>query len=263
MQVGDLVLTVYDNQYHFLSSVTGKFNNRELASRIWGQDEGGNTWEYMYLLSAPQKVSVDVMSAPVVDYLNKAYRGYTRISDEKVRNIVKDYGSLEKFALEVFQSEIAETHIQQALEEASELADQDTTAIFDPTDMVDGRKKVVQEIVRRQGQPKFRKQLLAAYAGKCAVSGCEVESVLEAAHIAPYLGSQSNAIQNGLLLRADIHTLFDLGQLKITPEGQIQLHENLLGTVYEKYHGQSVRLPANTALAPSEEALTLKFNLVL
>jgi hypothetical protein len=261
MQMGDLVLTVYENQYHFLSSVIGKFNSQALARRIWGQDEKGNTWEYMYLLAPPQPISVGVVSEPVVSYLNKTYRGFAKISDAKVQAIIMAYGSLERFVQKVLQSEIPETHIDRDLKEAS--IEADATASFNPKDMVDGRKKVVQEIVRRQGQPKFRKELLKAYDGKCTVTGCDVEAVLEAAHIAPYFGKESNSIQNGLLLRADIHTLFDLGQLKITPDGRVQLHERLFGTLYEQYQGQKIRLPADKAHAPSKDALKLKHDQVL
>jgi len=261
MQVGDLVLTVYANQYHFLSTVIGKLHNQPLASRIWGNDDEGKTWEYMYLLSPPQNIAVDVLSAPAVDYLNKGYRGFTRISDDKTQAIVKHFGNLETFVEQVFQAHIPQDHIAREIELAEKEAD--VSAAFAPRDMVDGRKKVLQEIVRRQGQPKFRKMLLAAYNSKCVVTDCDVESVLEAAHIAPYLGTESNTVQNGLLLRADIHTLFDLGQLKITPDGRIELHETLFGTVYEQYQGQCIKQPVTQTNAPSVEALALKYELVL
>lgn len=261
MQIGDLVLTVYANQYHFLTTVIGKLHNQPLASRIWGNDDEGKTWEYMYLLSPPHNIAVDVLSAPAVDYLNKGYRGFTRISDDKTQAIVKHFGNLETFVEQVFQTHIPQGHIAREIELAEKEAD--VSAAFAPKDMVDGRKKVLQEIVRRQGQPKFRKVLLAAYNSKCVVTDCDVESVLEAAHIAPYLGTESNTVQNGLLLRADIHTLFDLGQLKITPDGRIELHETLFGTVYEQYQGQRIKQPATQANAPSMEALSLKYELVL
>src|SRR5450830_84542 len=261
MQVGDLVLTVYENQYNFLASVVGKFHNEKLASRIWSRDDEGNTWEYMYQLSRPQPISAGVMSSPVVDYLNRGYRGFTRISGSKVETILKDFGSLENFVQQAFGGSLPETHVEREVRNAE--VEADTAAVFNPTDLVDGRKKIVQEVVRRQGQPKFRKQLFAAYDSRCAVTGCDVEAVLEAAHIAPYLGTESNAVQNGLLLRADIHTLFDLGLLKITPGGVVHLHERLLQTEYRPYEGKAIRSPIKGAHAPSVEALTMKFNQIL
>ncbi len=48
-----------------------------------------------------------------------------------------------------------------------------------------------------------------AYGGRCAVTNCDIEDVLEAAHISPYNGPSTDQVYNGLLLRTDIHTLFD------------------------------------------------------
>ena len=53
------------------------------------------------------------------------------------------------------------------------------------------------------------------YEGKCAVTGCDVPDVLQAAHIFPYMGPETNHPSNGLL-RADIHTLFDLGLIELS-----------------------------------------------
>lgn len=72
------------------------------------------------------------------------------------------------------------------------------------------------QVARRRGQAAFRAALLEAYDGKCCVTGCALKDALEAAHIAPYRGDHSHHVQNGLLLRSDIHTLFDLGLLVIT-----------------------------------------------
>jgi hypothetical protein len=78
---------------------------------------------------------------------------------------------------------------------------------FDPKGQDDARARVLREVVQRRGQQKFRKALIAAYGGRCAISGCPVTPLLEAAHITPYLGPDTNSITNGLLLRADLHTL--------------------------------------------------------
>ena len=86
-----------------------------------------------------------------------------------------------------------------------------------PTDDYDARVRATRQIVSRRGQPKFRARLLSAYVGRCAITGADAEAVLEAAHIRPYRGPESNALPNGLLLRADIHTLFDLALLAIDP----------------------------------------------
>ena len=127
---------------------------------------------------------------------------------------------------------------------------------FSPSSMVDARKKIVAEVVRRGGQSKFRSCLIQAYEGKCAITGCDALDALEAAHITPYMGNDSNHLQNGLLLRADIHSLFDLGLLAIDPASmKVVLSGQLLETSYAELMGKSVRLPSIEGFRPSKEAI--------
>ncbi len=88
---------------------------------------------------------------------------------------------------------------------------------FEPSTLEDERERKLCEIVQRRGQPDFRKKLVDAYDGRCAVTDCDAVSALEAAHITPYLGPESNHVTNGLSLRADIHTLLDLNLIGIDP----------------------------------------------
>lgn len=82
-----------------------------------------------------------------------------------------------------------------------------------------------------------------AYAGRCAITGCDVDAVLEAAHIYPYQGEDTNVVINGLLIRADLHTLFDLGWLTIDPEGYtVTVHPSLRNSDYGQWHGKPLRL---------------------
>lgn len=261
MRVGDIVLTVYGNRYRFLSTVSGTLHDEGMAREIWGVDDDGNTWEYMYLLTQPQALDVGVLAEPVASYLHRGYQGFTKISDEKVQTILEKFGSLDHFVEQMFQRSLPDLPLELELEQVrAEASEADS---FNPASMADGRTKVLREGVRRQGQPKFREALMAAYEGKCAVTGCDIEAVLEAAHISPYFGKDSNVVQNGLLLRADIHTLFDLGQLKISPEGRIELHKRLLGSIYAQYDSQKIRAPLKKGQEPSLEALTLKYGLIL
>ncbi len=127
---------------------------------------------------------------------------------------------------------------------------------FDPNDLTDARKRTVANIVRRRGQPGFRRQLLKLYKSQCAISGCTVEEALEAAHIVPYSGEDTNHPANGLLLRSDLHTLFDLGLIAIDTEKMtVLLSSELTGTQYEKYSGVNLRLPEQAAFQPSVKAL--------
>lgn len=127
---------------------------------------------------------------------------------------------------------------------------------FSPGSLKDERAKTLREIVERRGQPAFRNKLIAAYGGRCAVTGCDAVAALEAAHIVPYTGPQSNHVTNGLLLRADIHTLFDLDLIGINPESlTIWLAPAIKGTVYATMQGQELLLPTKAANAPNHEVL--------
>lgn len=80
----------------------------------------------------------------------------------------------------------------------------------------------------RRGQLKFRNGLTKCYGAQCQVTGCNIMAILEAAHIKPYSAARNMRIDNGLLLRADIHTLFDLNLLGIEPTSlKIRLHPSI------------------------------------
>lgn len=130
---------------------------------------------------------------------------------------------------------------------------------FNATNMTDARLREFRAIAIRQGQPEFRKKLIYAYGGICAISGCSITNVLEAAHILPYRGAHTNNIKNGILLRTDLHTLFDLGLLRIEPENyKIFIKEALHNSEYFMFHGNIIRLPINKEYWPDKEALRSK-----
>ena len=95
-------------------------------------------------------------------------------------------------------------------------------------------ERALKAIAVRRGQAAFRNALLEAYARRCAVTACSIIDVLEAAHISPYMSTFTNHVTNGLLLRADIHTLFDCGLLSIDPAARtIVIADSLAGSTYE------------------------------
>lgn len=137
----------------------------------------------------------------------------------------------------------------------------DNEGNFDPIGVSDARERVVASIVRRRGQPAFRQRLLAAYDGRCAITGCGVESVLDAAHIVLYLGPETNHLGNGLLLRTDIHTLFDLKLLAVDVSTMaVVISPELAGTCYDQYRGAKIHLPDSGEFKPSPEALKQHHN---
>lgn len=129
---------------------------------------------------------------------------------------------------------------------------------FDPQNIEDGRRRVEQLVVIRQGQAAFRRRLLEAYGRKCAITGCEIEDILEAAHISPYKGKRTDPVNNGLLLRADIHTLFDRGLIKVD-RNHFVTASPAVAKAYDL--PEKINLPLDKRAYPHPEALDLKFNL--
>jgi hypothetical protein len=132
------------------------------------------------------------------------------------------------------------------------------TQPFDPKNIEDARQRIKRAIILRRGQRDFRLALLNAYQGKCAVTGCGILDILEAAHIVPYRGNQTNDVRNGLLLRSDIHTLFDCGLLSIESQSMtVIVAHPILKTTYRKLVGKKLRSPKLLSQWPSKEALDL------
>jgi len=133
---------------------------------------------------------------------------------------------------------------------------------FDPKGQEDARTRALREVVRRRGQAKFRKSLIAAYGACCAITGCPVVSLLEAAHITPYLGPETNSISNGLLLRADLHTLWDLGLIALDLTTQsLWVSPDVNDSTYQALSGTQLRQPADPSHRPSSKALQHQWNL--
>jgi hypothetical protein len=144
-----------------------------------------------------------------------------------------------------------------AVQEAVARTDFEARSVTDiPKDDYDARLRVQREIVARQGQARFRSDLVNAYQGRCAVTRCDATMVLEAAHLRPYRGPGSNAVNNGLLLRADIHTLLDLRLLALEPDQRtVGLSRQLAGTQYEAISGMRIAEPSDSSQRPARQAL--------
>ena len=80
------------------------------------------------------------------------------------------------------------------------------------------------------------------YGGKCAITGYGPRDVLEAAHIQPHSEEGRNSVDNGLLLRADIHTLFDLFLISAEPRTlKVVISLRLVGSAYAELQGVTLR----------------------
>jgi len=139
-------------------------------------------------------------------------------------------------------------------DDAQGVLDEEPSDDLDPEH--DARVRVQAAVVRRQGQGAFRRALLKAYSGRCAISDCEVEEVLDAAHILPYRGSHTDRVSNGILLRTDLHTLLDRGLVAIDPKDRtVVVAESLGGSEYAGFHGVKISEPADVSERPSDKSL--------
>lgn len=86
-----------------------------------------------------------------------------------------------------------------------------------PQDDEDRRQIYARRI--RRGQSRFRKALLTLYGNQCAFTGVREDRVLEACHVLSHAETGNNQLHNGLILRADMHTLFDLRLMTVANDG--------------------------------------------
>jgi putative restriction endonuclease len=112
----------------------------------------------------------------------------------------------------------------------------------------------------RLGQGAFRIAVTDAYGRQCAVSGGRVLPALEAAHIRAYGEGGEHEVSNGLLLRRDIHSVFDAGYVTIDQDFRFVVSDRVRtdfnnGNEYRRLHGTRLTLPSNPRLAPRREAI--------
>lgn len=111
----------------------------------------------------------------------------------------------------------------------------------------------------RIGQGAFRVLVTDAYSRRCSITGEKTLPVLDAAHIKPYAESGPHFISNGLLLRSDIHKLFDGGYLTITDEYKVEVSSRIKvefenGKEYYQYHGKRLScIPDREIDKPNEK----------
>lgn len=137
----------------------------------------------------------------------------------------------------------------------SDWLDQQGAPSFDPGYISSERARTLRSICARRGQARFRQNLITAYNGACCVTGETTLAVLEAAHIHPYRGEDTDQPSNGLLLRSDLHTLFDLGLWTVDAAYIVRIAPTLNTSVYAAFAGRRIAVPAGASVKPSHAAL--------
>ena len=263
MGVGDFVLITFDGAYRYYGKVLGRYDNRRAANAIWGDKQDVDAAnELLFFLSEPITLTLPV--GELRDYLPAAEDGFIQVSEETMERIEADFGSVERF----FRHRLLNINVGGPVLDMSGIIklserEQSRLATFDPKSTKEGREKVVEAITKRRGQPQMRQSLLAAYDYTCAVTGCNAPEALEAAYIIPYRGKYTHHSSNGLLLRADIHTLFDLGKVAVdTRSMTLIVSDELMETNYRILANRPLKYPDEESQRPSTEALDLHRRLV-
>lgn len=148
---------------------------------------------------------------------------------------------------------------------AASITDSGSTTIPDEGNdgsRIEARKRVLRVIEARRGQAAFRRRLVRRYGLACQISGCKFPRLIEAAHVDPYSSSENNGGDNGLLLRTDLHTLFDLGFLGINPHSlKVSVHPDLADAGYGDFNDTELRL--KDGRRPRSAALARRWNFFL
>lgn len=130
-----------------------------------------------------------------------------------------------------------------------------------PGDLVPEEMRFGESVVKRRlGQGGFAFIVADAYEKRCAISGERTYPVLEAAHIVPVNRGGLHRPDNGLLLRSDIHKLFDRGYVTVRPNGEFAVSPRLRddwknGRIYYELDRRPIRLPDAEPLRPARTAL--------
>ncbi len=219
-----------------------------------------NTENVLFLLCFAQDGKPIIILAEFEDNILGAFRNNTKfVKNGKIKaKLIKPENNEFEFVKNLcqFYSEIIDAGLSNI--EVSELYD---TKVFDYSNVEDARRKIFTSIKVRQGQSKFREVLLRNYGYKCAITGCEVLDTLEACHLFPYMGPKTNHPTNGIILRSDLHTLYDRKKILINSDFNVEVSNELkISEFYKHYDGKKISLPQNKECYPSIKSLQYNMN---
>lgn len=131
------------------------------------------------------------------------------------------------------------------LHEAAQLC---TAPVSNEMDEVQARYGIPTLITPRLGQGAFRVAVTEAYGRQCAITDGKVLPALDAAHIKPYSEGGFHSKPNGILLRKDVHSVFDAGYATVDQNYRFLVSKRVKevfnnGEEYLRLHGKALRLP--------------------
>lgn len=156
---------------------------------------------------------------------------------------------------EITQSSVVEDRLRALL-------DTSVIRIHDlPSEVIGETRGLPTLTIPRLGQQAFKSLVLTSYRRSCAITGNRVEPVLQAAHIRAVADGGVHRVDNGLLLRSDVHILFDRGYLGIDPKHRLHVSPRLRqdfgnGEEFYRKAGTLIALPDKKVDRPNAEAVT-------
>lgn len=134
------------------------------------------------------------------------------------------------------------------------------TALQSPTLSVSGGLGPAALVTPRRGQGAFRLMVMDAYERRCAITGERTLPALEAAHIRPFSEHQKHEVRNGILMRSDLHRLYDLGLVTVKPDFTFHVSRTIErdyanGKIYYALDGTTISTPAHVDAKPDIDAL--------
>lgn len=177
--------------------------------------------------------------------------------DSWARSIVvgKTYDTSTAEGLQLWEQVMAAAQDARRAVQRSSVAEEQSAYI------ASGRRYGEPHLIRpRLGQGAFRLAVTDAYNRECAITGGRVLPALDAAHIQSYSSGGEHEVSNGLLLRRDIHSVFDAGYLTFDEELHVVVSERVRtdfnnGNEYRRLHGSKLRLPPNPKFQPDPARL--------
>jgi hypothetical protein len=298
LERGDVVLFYREKYFRAWGRVGAKFENQQVGPELWPDRKSeGFPFLYLITGGGLLRISGNALNSKVHFTTPRHSDGLavlsriTVLEESQLRRLLSEYGTIEialsalsESPLIPFQQdqivsgptgssrmadgsrqeadeargtvEQPSEHVRRLIEREEQLALQQPE--FVPASLEDARRHVLRSVAEREGQPQFRRRLLEAYGGRCAITSWSTAEALTAAHIVPYKGPAFNHVTNGLLLRADLHLLFDRRLITINPLSMtVEVNPRLDGSDYAALAQQPIRLPSDGSCWPSAEALRL------
>jgi hypothetical protein len=258
MARGDFLLIASKGAYRHYAKVLGRYQSATAARAIWGEElPEEEIREFLFFVSEP--ITVGQPLSAMDGYLPATFGRLDRVADDAIGRIEGEFGGVERFIRRTLLNSSAGGPLLD-ISGMIQLSEREITRLrlFDPESSKSGRTQVIESIIRRRGHPGFRQLLLAAYDYRCAITNSNAIDTLEATYILAHRGEYTQHPSNGLLLRADLHTLFDLGKIAIdTKTMTIVMTDDLAESSYRILAGRPLRYPRDAENRPSTEALDL------